>query len=83
MIVRDFGCAVGIYREYQFNNICTKTKGNIPELNLNFWYDLYQNKEIAFYFYKLHKNFRYYLIDKYMHKSLNFNNKQRLSEIKN
>lgn len=83
MMVRDFGGSVGVYRERYFNYICNKTKQNIPELNLNFWYDLYQNKQIAFYFYKLHKNFRHYLIPEYMHKSINVNNKHRLLEIKN
>ena len=75
MMVRDFGGSVGFYRERYFNYICNKTKQNIPELNLNFWYDLYQNKQIAFYFYKLHKNFRHYLIPEYMHKLNTFDSK--------
>lgn len=71
---KDFGGVVGTYTERKFNWTISNTKNRINELNLNYWYDLYQDKYIAFYFYKLHVRFKQFLISENLSDSFNTEN---------
>ena len=79
---KDFGGVVGKYTERSFKWFLSISKDRINELNMNYWYDLYQDKYIAFYFYKIYVRFKNHLIPDYFPGSLNKTNIQRIDEFK-
>lgn len=82
---KEFGGAVGTFNitKYRYIYSMHKKKNNpIKELNIVYWYDLFQDEKIAFYFYKIYFKFKNYIIDELLPKSFNKENKEYIQYLR-